>query len=973
MHNARRIARKELSTFFSSPAAFIFLGVFLAILLFVFFWAERFFARNIADIRPLFDWMPILLIFLISAMTMRMWSEERRSGTLEFLMTSPASPLQLVLGKFLACFVLVAIALALTLPIPVTVALVGPLDWGPVFGGYLAALALAAAYISIGLFMSARTDNQVVSLILTTMVCGVFYLIGSNALTSFFGNEGGEILRLIGSGSRFESIERGVIDLRDIYYYLSIFGVFLVLNLYSLERLRWSDQGREMRHSRWRLAALLVAANLVAGNLWLGQLGWARADLTAGSVYSLSDATRNYLRQLQEPLLIRGYFSAETHPLLSPLVPRLRDLLEEYEVAGRGRVRVEIIDPLQEPALEAEANQQYGIKPVPFQTASKYQASVTNSYFNILVKYGEEYSTLGYQDLIAIKQGQGREPDVDLRDPEYEITRAVKKALASYRGGGNVLSGIPKGVQLAAYISADGKLPDPMPQLKADLSALIAEFQKDAPGKFEAQITDPGADGGKTAKQLEESFGLRPLAAGLLNPQQFWFHLILRSGDNVEQVPLPETLDKAGLKRNIEATMKRLAPGALRTIALVTPPPNPMAQFGAPGSDTPSFQLLDAQLRENAAVETTDLSEGRVPEQADILLVAAPEALGEKQLFAIDQFLMKGGTVIVAASPFKTSMRENLDVTPTPTGLEDWLASHGLSLDKSLVLDRQSTPFPVPVERNVGGFRVQQYQLFDYPFFIDVRQDGMPARQAPTIGLSQLTLSWASPVKIDEEKAKGRRITKLIESSPESWVSNTFVVVPDFKAHPDLGFEEGANRGRQLLGAMMEGQFKSFFAGKPSPLARDAAADAEKNKPADASAPAADKPEAKDGKPAITGVIERSPESARIILVGSSTFLTDDVLNLTSSVNQTQYLAPLSFAENAVEWSLEDRGLLALRSRGGQFSRTLEPMTAGGQAFLEYLNYGLALLGLGIVYAVRRVLRQNAKRRYLTMLGIEGA
>ncbi|HKJ61118.1 MAG TPA: ABC transporter permease subunit, partial [Hyphomicrobiales bacterium] len=208
MHNFARIARKELASFFSSPAAFIFVGVFLGVLLFVFFWFERFFARNIADIRPLLDWMPVLLIFLISAMTMRMWSEERRSGTLEFLLTTPVTPLQLVVGKFLACLMLVGIALLLTLPLPITVSILGPLDWGPVFGGYLAALALAAAYISIGLFVSSRTDNQVVSLILSVLVCGIFYLLGSNVLTGLLGNAGTELLRSLGSGSRFESISR---------------------------------------------------------------------------------------------------------------------------------------------------------------------------------------------------------------------------------------------------------------------------------------------------------------------------------------------------------------------------------------------------------------------------------------------------------------------------------------------------------------------------------------------------------------------------------------------------------------------------------------------------------------------------------------------------------------------------------------------------------------------------------------------
>ena len=110
MGNLSRIARKEFAGFFSSPIAFIFFGAFLLVTLFVFFWVETFFARNIADVRPLFEWMPILLVFLSAAITMRMWSEEQRAGTLEFLLTSPVPPLQLVLGKFFACFGLLAVA-----------------------------------------------------------------------------------------------------------------------------------------------------------------------------------------------------------------------------------------------------------------------------------------------------------------------------------------------------------------------------------------------------------------------------------------------------------------------------------------------------------------------------------------------------------------------------------------------------------------------------------------------------------------------------------------------------------------------------------------------------------------------------------------------------------------------------------------------------------------------------------------------
>jgi ABC-2 type transport system permease protein len=145
--------------------AWLFLASFAAVTLFVFFWVESFFARNIADIRPLFEWMPILLVFLCSALTMRMWSEERRSGTLEHVLTQPAGLWRFVLGKFRACFALLLLALASTAPLPVTVALIADLDWGPVAGGYLAASLLGAAYLSAGLFVSSRTDNAIVSLI----------------------------------------------------------------------------------------------------------------------------------------------------------------------------------------------------------------------------------------------------------------------------------------------------------------------------------------------------------------------------------------------------------------------------------------------------------------------------------------------------------------------------------------------------------------------------------------------------------------------------------------------------------------------------------------------------------------------------------------------------------------------------------------------------------------------------------------
>lgn len=971
MGNALRIARKEFAGFFSSPTAFIFLGAFLAVTLFIFFWVETFFARNIADVRPLFEWMPLLLIFLVAAITMRMWSEERRAGTLEFLLTTPVKSYQFVLGKFFACLALVAVALVLTLPLPLTVSLMGPLDWGPVFGGYLATLFLAAAYAAIGLFVSARSPNQIISLILTAVVCGFFYLLGSDALTGLFGNRVSEFLKLLGSGSRFDSITRGVIDLRDLYYYLSLVGVFLSLNVFALEWLRWAGNPSNAHHRRWGWVTGLLVANFLAANLWLAPLGWVRADVTQGNIYSISEATRSYLAQLREPMLIRGYFSAQTHPLLAPLVPRLRDLLEEYGVAGEGRVRVEFIDPQAHPELEQEANEKYGIQPVPFQFASKYQASVVNSYFNILIQYGDQYEVLGFRDLIEIKVQSETDLDVELRNPEYDITQAIKKVLYAYQGASELFENIPHPVSFKGYISADEKLPEVLQSLRQDLEVLLDELREESGGKLTVDIRDPDAEGGALAEQIRSEFGFRPMAASLLDANTFWFYMTLEGEGRTIQVPLPENYEKAGLERSIDAALKRFSHGFLKTVALHTPPSTPsLPQFGMAGGGK-RFNWLRDTLAEEHNVIAADLKNGQVPSDTDLLLLVAPDTLDEKQLFAVDQFLMRGGTLVLATAPFDIDTQETLAASKHDSGLKDWLAHHGLQLGEQMVLDPQNAAFPIPVDRQVGGFVVQETQLVDYPYFIDIRNDGMAQEGDITAGLNQVTMTWASPITMDKQKNQGRQVTRLLESSDQSWTSDSLNIQPDFRAHPQLGFPIGGEQGRQLLGVMVEGRFDSFFKDKPSPLAT---VEEEADTGSEETAAGAEESESKNPEneetpePVITRVIERSPESSRILLFASNSFLTDEMLDLAAAGLGTRYLKPVELVENAIDWSLEEGGLLAIRGRA-QFSRTLAPLGRDAQMFWEYLNYGLALFGLLLVWLLRRQVNQQARRRYAAVLG----
>jgi len=967
----RRIAAKEMALFFASPIGYLFLGAFLAVTLFIFFWVEAFFARNIADARPMFQSLPVLLLLLCSALTMRMWSEERRSGTLEFVTTLPVTTWSFVFGKFLACWALLGIALLLTLPLPLTVAYLGNLDWGPVLAGYLAAMLLGGAYIAIGLTISARSDNQIVSLILSTAACGAFYLIGAPILTNLVGNDLGAMLRGIGTGSRFESITRGVLDFRDLYYYASLIVVFLALNVFALERQRWARDGDHHRHQTWRWGITLAVANLLVANLWIASLTWARVDVTQGRQYTISAATKNYLEQLREPLLIRGYFSSKTHPLLAPLVPQLKDLLQEFEVAGHGKVRVEIVDPAKSPEAEDEANNKYGIRPVPFQVADRYQSSLVNSYFDVLVQYGDQFEVLGFRDLIEVKVEGEQSLDVQLRNPEYDITRTIKKVLYGFQSGGELFSSIPKKLSFVGYVSNDQALPPTLVTFKEVVAKVLDGYEKQSSGKLSVQFVDPDAGDGSVAKKIREQYGFRPMAASLFATNTFYFYLTLDGGaSQLVQIPLPEDLTEEALKRSMDAAFKRFATGYLKSVALMAPE-TPAYMQGMGGNQ---YQQLADTLQTDHNVERTQLSEGRVPEGAEVLVVADPQQLNQKQVFAIDQFLMQGGTVILAAAPFAPSLtQQTLTAGPRTTGLEDWLSFNGVDIRAAFVMDPQNAGFPVPVTRQVGGFSFQEIRMLDYPYSVDVRGQGKSAQSPITADLPQVTMPWVSPIEVDAGKNASRTISNLLSSSPQSWRSTSLDVMPRIDSSGRSGFAPEGDRGASVLGVSIEGSFNSYFADKENPLLADSKAKANDSTKADASksAPAKDgkDPLAKDpsAKPAdakpdagvIGGIIDKSPDSARLFVFGSNTFLSDQTLSMIGSAEGTVYGNSLQLIANAVDWSLEDRSLLAIRSRG-HFNRTLPPLEEGRRLTLEYSNYALALALLLMIFGIHR---SRSKRR----------
>ncbi len=959
--HVQRVTAKELTLFFASPVAYLFLGAFAALTLFIFFWGESFFSRNIADVRPLFEWMPILLIFLSSALTMRMWSEERRSGTLEHVLTQPIGIWRFVLGKFFACLTLLNLALLITLPLPVTVSLLGNLDWGPVISGYLATFFLGGAYLSVGLFVSARSDNQIVSLISSAALCGLLYLVGSRTITGLFGNQMGEWLRLLGTGSRFDAITRGMIDVRDFYYYLSLIAMFLTLNTFSLERERWAATGNKGRHNAWRATTVLLIANVLGVNFWLGQLNVLRVDTTEGNIYSISDATHGYLAQLQEPLLIRGYFSAKTHPLLAPLVPQMRDLIREYEVAGDGRVRAEFIDPMASPELEEEANQKYGIRPVPFQVSDRYQAALVNSYFDVLVQYGDEFQTLGFQELIEVKATAETDLDVKLRNPEYDITRAVKKVLHAYQSGGNLFDTVKGALQFTAYISENDDLPEALATFKTIVEKTVGEMEQSSGGRLKTRFVVPEANGGEVAAQIERDYGFKSMMASLFDTRTFYFYLTLAQGDQVIQVPLGD-LSEEEFKRNLEGGIKRFSSGFTKTVGLVTPSVDPqMARFGLGG---PRFSQLSSVLESEMNIQTVDLSTGAVGGGPDLLLVAGMTELDEKSLFAIDQFLMRGGTVLLSTSPFQAEMgRNRLNLTRQKSGLEDWLSHHGLDIDEQVVLDPKNSAFPVPVTRQTAGFSFQEIRMIDYPYFPDIRTDGLNQESAITRSLNQVTMAWASPIQIDAKKNEDRNITPLLYSSEKAWLSDTLDIMPKIGPGGMSAFVPEGDTGQHLLGVVSEGRFDSYFAEKTSPLLEQS----EDSKPTPAGENPGDEKAENEEVLTLGSVITRSPESARIILFSSNTFLEDRVMQLAGAVNGSVALGSVQLVANAVDWALEEQGLLSIRARG-HFNRTLPPIPQEVRQVWEVMNYGLAIVALVSIALIQRFRKKRRHQRYLQTL-----
>jgi ABC-2 type transport system permease protein len=520
----------------------------------------------------------------------------------------------------------------------------------------------------------------------------------------------------------------------------------------------------------------------------------------------------------------------------------------------------------------------------------------------------------------------------------------------------SMLAGLEAPAQLTLYVTKNS-LPADLAEAPQIVAEAAQEIGEKANGMFTYTEVDPDMPDSEVTRQtLQEQYGLQPFPVSLFSTEDYYLHMVLAVGDETQVFYVGNDLSRAGVRSAIESVLKRQSSGFLRTVGLWTPAPTMTNNmFGQPQQSPSSYTMIGQQLGDQYNVRAVDLSGGQAPTDVDVLVLIAPQTMTDKERFAIDQYLMQGGSVVVAAGNYIVSpdqMTGALGIQPVDNGLRDLLQHYGVDVQQSLVMDPQNEPFPVTVNRQVQGFQVQELQAIPYPFFVDVRPDNMDRQNPVSSNLAAVTLSWVSPVVLDEAKNAGRNTSVLLKSSEGSWLRTDTNIQPDLQLYPDYGFPVEGEQKSYPLAVSIQGRFDSFFADKPSPWTTEAEPDQEAASPT--VQPTAD---ASTQPPA---VIENSPDTARLLVVGSAEFVDDLVLQISSSLGGQRYLNNLLFMQNAVDWSVEDLDLLTIRARGDNV-RVLEPLSQQQESGWEIANYAVALLSLLGVAFVWRWRRRHEK------------
>ena len=337
MKNIMTILRRDLGAYFTSPIGYIFMIVYVTIS--VGLYITSFFTFPVADLRPYFTNLPILLCVFIPAVTMRIWAEERKENTWELLLTFPMRARELVLGKFIAGFVFFALTLTATFTLPLMLFVLGRPDVGAVFGGYFGTLLLGAFFLSIGIFFSGFFKDQIVAFVVTLLACFAIFLVGTDFIASYIDGMraglGTLLSQLVGVAAHYNAFSRGVIELADLLYFVAWTVLFLILNVMYIE-----GRSRPKATATFATAVAICCAIGLLFNWLVTGTSLARWDITEDKVFTVSDASKSILSKVDTPVQVKLYISQrdEMPTGMTQLEQNIKDKLEELRLASGGKL-----------------------------------------------------------------------------------------------------------------------------------------------------------------------------------------------------------------------------------------------------------------------------------------------------------------------------------------------------------------------------------------------------------------------------------------------------------------------------------------------------------------------------------------------------------------------------------------------------------------------------------------------------------
>lgn len=411
MNRVWTLARREYRGYFDHPTAYILVVAFLALALF--FGFRSLYGAGVATLRGLFGLLPWLLVVFVPAITMRAVAEERRTGTLEWLAAQPVTELDVVLGKFLGNWLFVLTALGGTLPVALGVLLASDADGGVMLAQYVGASLLAAQLVAIGLFASSATRNQITAFVLALAMNFALILAGLPITTIGLPPALADTMARLAIFDHFEGITRGVVDLRDVLYFVSMAALFLGLGYLLLARERLSAARGAYR--RLRAGIAVAAVGVLVLNL-LGARIHGRLDLTRDDLFTLSAGTERVLAGLDDVVTIKLVVSKELPPEIGLTLRDVRDLLADYRRAADGRLRIVELNPDRDESAAEEAGSM-GIQPIQFNVMRGDELQIKRGWLGLAVLYADR------QEVV---------PLIDRTDDlEYRLTSMIASLTAT--------------------------------------------------------------------------------------------------------------------------------------------------------------------------------------------------------------------------------------------------------------------------------------------------------------------------------------------------------------------------------------------------------------------------------------------------------------------------------------------------------------------------------------------------------------